>query len=78
MNKTLDEFINGSIKINGKVPLNHKNSKKRLRYIVRLKSTRLDQFLPNEQVEYFKALRIGSKRVQRMKILEIPIERRKN
>jgi len=72
MNKTLDEFINGSIKINGKAPLNHKNSKKRL------KSTRLDQFLPNEQVEYFKALRIGSKRVQRMKILESPIERRKN
>ncbi|USG98956.1 hypothetical protein K1720_05190 [Thermococcus argininiproducens] len=65
MNRTLDEFIKGDIKISKENSLNNKPRKKRL------KSTKLDQFLPNEHIDYFKALRIGSKRIQRMKIIEI-------
>ncbi|NJE25368.1 hypothetical protein E3E22_01715 [Thermococcus sp. MV5] len=65
MNRTLDEFIKGDTKISKENSLNNKTRKKRL------KSTKLDQFLPNEHIDYFKALRIGSKRIQRMKIIEV-------
>ncbi|MCO6040350.1 PCNA-inhibitor [Thermococcus alcaliphilus] len=64
MEKKLDEFINGSIKIRSENKA--KTSKKK-----RLKSTKLDRFLPDEHINYFKALRIGSKRIQRAKIVEI-------
>ena len=64
MDKTLDEFINGSIKL--KDETKDKASKKK-----RLKSTKLDMFLPDEHINYFKALRIGSKRIQRVKIIEV-------
>jgi len=64
MDKKLDEFINGSIKIRGENK--SKVSKKK-----RLKSTKLDRFLPDEHINYFKALRMGSKRIQRIKIVEI-------
>ncbi|MDK2853738.1 MAG: hypothetical protein PWQ92_632 [Thermococcaceae archaeon] len=64
MEKKLDEFINGSIKL-GSGNENTRHKKKRL------KSTKLDLFPPDEHINYFKALRIGSKRIQRAKIVEI-------
>lgn len=64
MEKKLDEFINGSIKIRSE-------NKAKLSKKKRLKSTKLDKFLPDEHINYFKALRIGSKRIQRVKIVEV-------
>lgn len=37
----------------------------------RLKSTSLESFLPEEHVDYFKKLRIGSKRIRHARIDEL-------
>ncbi|WP_461866855.1 PCNA-inhibitor [Thermococcus sp.] len=64
MNRKLDEFLRNS-KINVKSNDNHKRRKKRLRPLS------LEEFLPEEHVEYFKALRIGSKRIRNARIEEL-------
>ncbi|WP_258084298.1 PCNA-inhibitor [Thermococcus thermotolerans] len=37
----------------------------------RLKSTSLDSFLPDEHLDYFKRLRIGSKKIRNARIEEL-------
>jgi len=56
MDRTLDEYLrNAGDKKEGK----RENEKKR-----RLRDTRLDGFLPREHIEFFRELRIGSKRIR--------------
>ncbi len=64
MDKKLDEFMASPIKV--KQEEVRKNNKKK-----RLRMTKLDNFLPEEHINYFKALRIGSKRIRNAKISEI-------
>ncbi len=64
MNRKLDEFL-GSAKPKTKTEERPKKKKKRL------KSTSLDSFLPEEYVDYFKGLRIGSKKIRNLKIEEL-------
>ncbi len=67
MDKKLDEFIGSPIKV--RQDKARKNNKKK-----RLRMTKLDNFLPEEHINYFKALRIGSKRIRNVKISEISNE----
>ncbi len=64
MDRKLDEFLKRG-KIEMKSNGNHKNRKKRLRALS------LEAFLPEEHVEYFKALRIGSKKIKNVRIEEL-------
>ncbi|AHF79990.1 PCNA-inhibitor [Thermococcus paralvinellae] len=63
MDKKLDEFITSSVKISKEKST--KTIKKK-----RLRPTKLDSFLPEEHINYFKALRIGSKKIRNVKISE--------
>ncbi|WP_297074110.1 PCNA-inhibitor [Thermococcus sp.] len=64
MDRKLDEFLRNT---KPKVKSNEKPKRKKKR----LKSTSLDYFLPEEHVNYFKQLRIGSKRIKNAKIEEL-------
>ncbi|WP_297474915.1 PCNA-inhibitor [Thermococcus sp.] len=64
MDGTLDEFLKNATG-KGKP---RENSRKRRK---RLKSTSLESFLPEEHVNYFKQLRIGSKKIRNTKIEEL-------
>jgi len=64
MDRKLDEFL-------GKSPSKPKTGEKLRRKKKRLKSTSLDSFLPEEYVNYFKGLRIGSKRIRNARIEEL-------
>ena len=58
----LDHFIGA-----GKPRKNERKVKKKKR----LRETSLDAFLPEEHVEYFRQLRIGSKRIRNSRIEEL-------
>ncbi|QDA32461.1 hypothetical protein FH039_08430 [Thermococcus indicus] len=62
MKGTLDEFLEAAPP---KVPGERRRKKKRL------KSTSLESFLPQEYVDYFKGLRIGSKKIRNARIEEL-------
>ena len=64
MDKTLDEFLRSTVR---KVKPEEEPRKRKKR----LKSTSLESFLPEEHVNYFKQLRIGSKRIRNAKIEEL-------
>ncbi|AIU70747.1 hypothetical protein TEU_10595 [Thermococcus eurythermalis] len=64
MNRKLDEFL-GNVEPKTKREEKPKTKKKRL------KSTSLEAFLPEEHVNYFKQLRIGSKKIRNAKIEEL-------
>ncbi len=64
MDRKLDEFLKNG-KINVKSNDNRKSKRKRLRPLS------LEAFLPEEHVKYFKALRIGSKRIRNVRIEEL-------
>ena len=64
MNRKLDEFL-GSARPKTKTEEKPKKKKKRL------KSTSLEAFLPEEYVNYFKGLRIGSNKIRNAKIEEL-------
>ncbi|CAI1493377.1 PCNA-inhibitor [Thermococcus nautili] len=64
MNRKLDEFL-------GDVKPRIKSDEKPRRKKKRLKSTNLDSFLPEEYVNYFKGLRIGSKKIRNARIEEL-------
>jgi len=63
MDRKLDEFLSTGISV--KKPENVQKKRKRL------KETRLDVFLPEEHINYFKWLRIGSKKIRNAKIEEL-------
>ncbi|WP_048146904.1 PCNA-inhibitor [Pyrococcus abyssi] len=62
MDRKLDDFIN----INFSYTQEKRSAKKNVRK--KLRETNLDSFLPEEHIEFFKNLRIGSKRIARKKI----------
>ncbi|WP_297068956.1 PCNA-inhibitor [Thermococcus sp.] len=65
MDRRLDEFLaSTSSEGQGKVP----NPGKKRR---RLKPTNLEAFLPEEHINYFKGLRIGSKKIRNARIEEL-------
>jgi len=64
MNRRLDEFLAGA----GSRTDPEKKPKKRKK---RLRSTSLEAFLPEEHVNYFKQLRIGSKKIRNARIEEL-------
>ncbi|MBO8173865.1 MAG: hypothetical protein H0Z18_01255 [Thermococcus sp.] len=67
MDKKLDDFITSPVKVSkGK---NTKGTKKK-----RFRPTKLDSFLPEEHINYFKALRIGSKKIRNAKISEVTLD----
>ncbi|HII61209.1 PCNA-inhibitor [Pyrococcus horikoshii] len=66
MNRKLDEFINITSSTHGGKEVKKKNNSKK-----RLRETNLDSFLPEEHIEFFKNLRIGSKKIARKKIEEL-------
>lgn len=63
MYRRIDEFIGTGVSIK-KEEAQRKRKK-------RLKETSLDAFLPAEHVDYFKQLRIGSKKIRNAKIEEL-------
>ncbi|MFA4647445.1 PCNA-inhibitor [Pyrococcus kukulkanii] len=63
MDRKIDDFINPGVKVSR--PKNNEKKKKRL------KATKLDNFLPEEHINFFKSLRIGSKKIARKKIEEL-------
>ncbi|NJE08729.1 hypothetical protein E3E31_09380 [Thermococcus sp. M39] len=67
MDKKLDEFITSSVKISKEKGT--KTIKKK-----RLRPTKLDSFLPEDHINYFKALRIGSKKIRNAKISEVTLD----
>ncbi|WP_148882060.1 PCNA-inhibitor [Thermococcus aciditolerans] len=67
MNRTLDEFLEAAPP---KV-LEDGDSGERRRKKKRLKSTSLESFLPQEHVDYFKQLRIGSKKIRNARVEEL-------
>ena len=64
MDRKLDEFLKDN-RISMKSKGNHKPRRKRLRPLS------LEDFLPGEHIEYFKSLRIGSKKIRNAKIEEL-------
>ncbi|WP_456366139.1 PCNA-inhibitor [Thermococcus sp.] len=63
MYRKIDEFLDSEVSIKkGETPRKRKK---------RLKETSLDSFLPEEHVEYFRQLRIGSKRIRNAKVEEL-------
>ena len=67
MDRKLDEFLGNAPQGVSGTPEDNPPRRKRKR----LKSTSLESFLPEEHVEYFKKLRIGSKRIRNAKIEEL-------
>ena len=67
MNRKLDEFLEA---VSPKTPVDTEDGGGR-RKKKRLKSTSLESFLPEEHVNYFKRLRIGSKKIRNAKIEEL-------
>ncbi|ASJ03208.1 hypothetical protein A3L09_08050 [Thermococcus profundus] len=63
MDRKLDEFLNAG------APAKKSESVRKKRK--RLRETSLDRFLPEEHVDYFKALRIGSKKIRNARIEEL-------
>ena len=60
MYRRIDEFLDSEASVKkGEAPRKRKK---------RLKETSLDSFLPEEHVEYFRQLRIGSKKMRNAKI----------
>ncbi len=64
MDRTLDEFLKAAVE-----RVEPKEAPRRKKK--RLKSTSLESFLPEEHVNYFKQLRIGSKRIRNARIEEL-------
>ncbi|MDI3474551.1 MAG: hypothetical protein PWQ79_433 [Thermococcaceae archaeon] len=64
MEKRLDEFM-------GRQSEGLKPSEVGRRRKKRLKPTSLDSFLPEEHVDYFKKLRIGSKKIRNARVEEL-------
>lgn len=64
MDRKLDEFIGDATpkKVSKEKPVRRKK---------RLKPTSLDSFLPEEHINYFRDLRIGSKKIRNAKIEEL-------
>ncbi|ASJ01046.1 PCNA-inhibitor [Thermococcus gorgonarius] len=63
MYRKIDEFLGSGVSIRKEeVPRKRKK---------RLKETSLEAFLPAEHVDYFKQLRIGSKKIRNAKIEEL-------
>jgi len=67
MNRKLDEFLEAAVPRTSEEAGGGQPRKKKKR----LKSTSLESFLPQEHVEYFKKLRIGSKKIRNAKIEEL-------
>ena len=67
MNRTLDEFLEAAPP---KAPGNGDGGERR-RKKKRLKSTSLESFLPQEYVDYFRGLRIGSKKIRNARVEEL-------
>jgi hypothetical protein len=67
MNRKLDEFLEAVSPRTG-VEENTEGQRKKKK---RLKSTSLESFLPEEHVNYFKRLRIGSKKIRNARIEEL-------
>ncbi|ASJ04689.1 MULTISPECIES: PCNA-inhibitor [Thermococcus] len=67
MNRKLDEFLEAVSPRTGVEETNSGQRKKKKR----LKSTSLESFLPEEHVNYFKRLRIGSKKIRNARIEEL-------
>ena len=65
MDRTLDEFLKAAA---GRMKPEESPRRKKKK---RLKSTSLESFLPEEHVNYFKQLRIGSKRIKNARIEEL-------
>ncbi|AJC72237.1 MAG: hypothetical protein J7K48_07000 [Thermococcus sp.] len=63
MYRRIDEFIG-----QGTITKKEQETRKKKK---RLRETRLDLFLPEEHVDYFKNLRIGSKKIRNAKIEEL-------
>ncbi|AFL96101.1 hypothetical protein CL1_1906 [Thermococcus cleftensis] len=63
MDRKLDEFLAGAPRATKTAGVKRKKK--------RLKSTSLDSFLPEEHVDYFKQLRIGSKKIRNARIEEL-------
>ncbi|AFK22730.1 PCNA-inhibitor [Pyrococcus sp. ST04] len=68
MDRKLDDFFELGPKKRNNNKSNNSDSKKSRK---KLKSTNLDEFLPEEHINFFKNLRIGSKRIARKKIEEV-------
>lgn len=64
MNRKLDEFIENA-------PPRREKKEKPVKNRKRFKPTSLDLFLPEEHINYFKELRIGSKKIRNAKIEEL-------
>ena len=64
MDRKLDEFIGNAAP---KKPTKEKPVQRKKR----LKPTSLDSFLPEEHINYFRDLRIGSKKIRNAKIEEL-------
>ena len=67
MDRKLDEFFDNAPQRVSSTPEENPPRKRRKR----LKSTSLESFLPEEHVEYFKKLRIGSKKIRNARIEEL-------
>ncbi|WP_297093074.1 PCNA-inhibitor [Thermococcus sp.] len=67
MNRKLDEFLEA---VSSKAPGDADNGGRRKRK-KRLKATSLESFLPEEYVNYFRELRIGSKKIRNARIEEL-------
>ena len=65
MDRRLDEFLTPTL---SKGQEKVQDSKKKRR---RLKPTNLEAFLPKEHINYFKGLRIGSKKIRNARIEEL-------
>ncbi|AEH23723.1 PCNA-inhibitor [Pyrococcus yayanosii] len=62
MDRKLDDFINGAPK---------RKDVPRARPKKKLKATNLDDFLPEEHINFFRNLRIGSKKIARKRVEEL-------
>ena len=63
MYRKIDEFIPSGVEVKKEAEIKKKKK--------RLKETRLDLFLPEEHVDYFRNLRIGSKKIRNVRIEEL-------
>ncbi|AAL81270.1 hypothetical protein PFDSM3638_05745 [Pyrococcus furiosus DSM 3638] len=65
MNRKLDEFLGSND------PPATKEENQKVKKKQRLRATNLDEFLPEDHINFFKNLRIGSKKIARKKIEEL-------
>jgi hypothetical protein len=65
MDKRLDEFLTS---VSSESPEKARKTGKKRR---KLKPTNLEAFLPEEHINYFKGLRIGSKKIRNARIEEL-------